>query len=111
MKIVLHYVATFIAVALTVRLVPGISYLNWTTLALVALVWSLIIMVIRPILRILTFPITILTFGLSSLFLNAFLFWAVTLVVPGFAIAGFLPAFLGAIVLAILSWLIQTVIG
>ena len=80
------------------------------TILLVALVWSVIVMVIRPVLQILTLPITIITVGLFSFVLNALLFWAVALVVPGFDVAGFLPALLGAIVLAFLSWLIHKVL-
>jgi putative membrane protein len=110
MHIALRYITTVLAVALTVRLVPGVSYVDYLTLALVALVWSIIVMVIRPVLRILTLPLTIITFGLFSLVLNALLFWAVTLVVPGFTIDGFIPAFFGALVLSIVTWFIEKVL-
>lgn len=93
---------------LTVYIVPGIMATGgWETILLVAVVWSVITMVIRPVLTILTLPITIITFGLFSLILNALLFWLMTYIVPGFEVAGFLPAFLGALVLSILSWLIH----
>lgn len=108
MHTILRYLGTVAAVYLTVSLVPGISTSGgWTTVLLVALIWSVITMVIRPVLSILTLPITILTFGLFSVVLNALLFWAMTLIVPGFVVAGFLPALLGAVVLSILSWLIH----
>jgi putative membrane protein len=71
------------------------------------LVWSVIITVIRPILSILTFPITLLTFGLFSLVINALLFWSLAYIVPGFVIAGFWPALLGALMLSILMWIIH----
>jgi putative membrane protein len=64
-------------------------------------------MVIRPVLKILTLPITIITFGLFSFVLNALLFWAMTFIVPGFTVAGFFSAFLGALVLSILTWFIH----
>ena len=67
-------------------------------------------MVIKPVLKILTLPITIITFGLFSFVLNALLFWLMALVVPGFAVAGFWAALLGALVLSILNWLIQHLI-
>jgi putative membrane protein len=82
---------------------------GWVTTLLVALVWSVITMVIRPVLQLLTLPITIVTLGLFSFILNAVLFWAMTLIVPQFEVAGFFPALLGAIVLSILTWLIQKV--
>ncbi|RJR14074.1 phage holin family protein [Candidatus Parcubacteria bacterium] len=114
MHTVLRYLGTVAAVYLTVSLVPGISAGgaegDWVTILLVALVWSVITMVIKPVLGILTLPITIITFGLFSLLLNAFLFYAMQWVVPGFTVAGFWSAFLGAIVLSILSWLIQKIL-
>ena len=111
MHIVLRYLGTVAAVFLTVHLVPGLAESNgWETTLLVALVWSVITMVIRPILSILTLPITLITFGLFSFVLNAFLFWAMTLIIPGFVVSGFLPALLGALVLSILSWFIQRIL-
>lgn len=108
---VLRYLGTVAAVFLTVNLVPGISYTGgWPTILLAALVWSVIVIVIKPVLNILTLPITIITFGLFSLVLNAFLFYAMTWIVPEFEVAGFLTALLGAIVLSILTWLIQHIL-
>ena len=107
----LRFLGTVAAVVLTVQIVPGISVTGgWITMFLAALVWSVITMVIRPVLSILTLPITIVTFGLFSFILNALLFWAMELVVPGFSVDGFFSALLGAVVISILSWLIQKVL-
>src|SRR3989344_5702497 len=111
MHTVLKYLGTVAAVYLTVSIVPGITVAGGlTTILLVALVWSVIVMVIKPVLAILTLPITIITLGLFSFVLNALLFWAMTLIVPGFVVAGFLPALLGALVLSILTWLIHQIL-
>ncbi len=111
MHTILRYLGTVAAVFLTVYFVPGIVVTGgWTTILLVALVWSVITMVIRPVLQILTLPVTIITIGLFSFVLNALLFWAMTLIVPGFIVSGFLAALLGAIVLSILSWFIQKIL-
>lgn len=116
MKLVLRYLGTVAAVILTVYIVPGVSVAGglsgegWITVFLVALAWSVISMVIKPVLTILTLPVTIITFGLFSFVLNALFFWGMTLVVPGFAVAGFWIALLGALVLSILSWLIHKVL-
>ena len=108
---VLRYLGTVAAVMLTVNVVPGITVAGgWVTILLVALVWSVIATVIKPVLSILTLPITLITFGLFSFVLNALLFWAMTLVVPGFVVAGFLSALLGALVLSILTWLIHQIL-
>lgn len=111
MHTLLKYLGTVAAVYLTVSIVPGISVSGgWITILLVALLWSVITMVIRPVLRILTLPLTILTIGLFSFILNALLFWAMTLIIPGFVVAGFVPALLGALVLSILTWLIHQIL-
>jgi putative membrane protein len=108
MHTIFKYLGTVAAVLLTVNLVPGVEITGgWVTILLVALVWSVITMVVKPVLGILTLPITIITFGLFSFVLNALLFWAMTLLVPGFVVAGFLSALLGALVLSVLSWFIQ----
>ena len=111
MHTVLRYFGTVAAVVLTVYLVPGVVITGgWETTFLAALVWSVISMVIKPVLKILTLPITIITFGLFSFILNALLFWAMTLVVPGFVVSGFWAALLGALVLSILGWFIEQIL-
>ncbi len=111
MKLVLRYLGTVAAVILTVNLVPGLTVTGgWESILLAALVWSVLTMVVKPVLTILTLPITIVTFGLFSLLLNAILFYVMAALVPGFAVAGLIPALLGALVLSIISWLIHKVL-
>lgn len=111
MHTVLRYLGTVAAVVLTVNIVPGIVVTGgWLTILLIALVWSVLVMVVKPVLTILTLPITIITLGLFSFVLNALLFWAMTLIVPDFQVAGFIPALLGALVLSVLSWFIQKIL-
>ncbi len=110
MHTLLRYLGTVAAVLLTVAIVPGITVTGWLPVFLAALVWSVITLVIRPVLALLTLPITILTFGLFSLILNAVLFALMAALVPGFMVSGFLPALLGVIVLSILNWLIHKAI-
>ena len=111
MTILLRYLGTVAAVFITIYLVPGIAAPGGAvTIFLVALVWSAISLTIKPILHLLTLPITIVTFGLFALIINALLFWLVAAIVPGFLINGFLPAFVGSIVLSILNWFIHAAI-
>lgn len=108
MHFVLKYLGTVAAIILTVYIVPGITVTGgWETIFLAALVWSVIVMVIRPVLSILTLPLTIITFGLFALVLNALLFYVMAAIVPGFAIESFFTALIGSIVLSIISWLIH----
>lgn len=108
MHFVLRFLGTTAAVFLTINLVPGVDAEGgWVTILLVALAWSVITLVIRPVLSILTLPITIITFGLFALILNALLFWLMAAIVPGFVVTGFFPALFGAVVLSVLNWLIH----
>jgi len=108
MNILLRYLGTVAAVFLTIYLVPGIEAPGgWLTIFLVALVWSAISLTIKPLLHLLALPITILTFGLFALIINALLFWLTAALVPGFVITSFGSAFIGSIVLSILNWLIH----
>jgi putative membrane protein len=102
MRLILRWLLNALALWLAANLIPGISYDTVTALLIAALVLGLINAVIRPILRILTFPITVLTLGLFLLVLNALLFWLLNFV-HGFHVAGFFPALLGSIVVSIVS--------
>ena len=89
------------SLVIVAHIVPGFTVRSFGSALIAALVISLINSTIGLILKILTFPLTIVTFGLFLLVLNAILLLLAASIVPGFAIHGFLPAFLGAIVLAV----------
>jgi putative membrane protein len=67
-------------------------------------------MLIRPLLVLLTLPVTVLTLGLFVFAINGFLFWFVASFVKGFSVAGFWSAVLGAIVYALISWAVSTLV-
>jgi putative membrane protein len=67
-------------------LLPNISYTDWLTLIIFAIVLTIINSIIKPILKLLTLPINLVTLGLFSILLNAFLLWLALYLVPGFAI-------------------------
>jgi putative membrane protein len=76
--------------------------------ALIAgLVLGIINAVVRPIFVVLTFPLTIVTLGLFLFVLNAFCLWLTSVFVPGFTVTGFWPAFLGALIISVVSWLLS----
>lgn len=104
MKFLLRWLINALALWIAAEVVPGIDVAGLGNLLLAALVIGLINAFIRPILRILTIPITILTLGLFLLVLNALLFWLAAALVPGFAVSGFVAAFLGALILAVVSF-------
>ncbi|MEH1874220.1 phage holin family protein [Nostoc sp.] len=105
----LTWLGTAVALFLTANIVPGFFIKNFLTALIAALVIGLVNAFVRPILQILTFPITLLTFGLFTLVINALTLWLASALTPGsgFEIHGFLPALLGSIVLAIVSSIIN----
>jgi len=95
-----------VMIYLAAQVVPGITLRGkplWPAL-LAGLVLALINAVVRPILKTLTLPLTLLTLGLFIFVLNAFCLWLTSAIVPGFDIAGFRPAFWGALLISVVSW-------
>ena len=84
-------------------IIPGISIASFATALIAAAVIALVNVFIKPILILLTLPINILTLGLFVLVINAVLFMFVAYLVPGVEVDGFWSAFLGALILSILS--------
>lgn len=111
MKLLLRWLINAAAIFLIPYLIPGISVANFYTALIAALVIGLLNAVVRPVLFILSLPITILTLGLFTLVLNAFLFWLASTVVKGFEVHGFAAAFFGALVLWLISWFCSALIG
>ncbi len=87
-------------------ILPGISVRGLGSALIVALVLGLINAVLRPVLVVLTLPVTILTLGLFIFVINALLFWLAAQLVSGFAVSGFWPALFGSIVYSLISWLL-----
>ena len=106
-KILIHIAATAAAIFLMPSFIEGISVAGTYTAIIVALIWGLVSITIRPILGLLTLPINLLTFGLFSFILNALLFWFVASFVQGFEVAGFVAALLGSVVLTLVSWVVD----
>ncbi|MEA5554609.1 phage holin family protein [Anabaena cylindrica UHCC 0172] len=103
------WLGTAIALLVTARIVPGFIIKTFVAALLAAIVIGLVNAIIRPILGLLAFPITLITFGLFTFVINALTLWLASAITPGsgFEIQGFVPAFLGSIVLSIVSSLIS----
>jgi putative membrane protein len=89
---------------------PWVKVDSFTAALVAALVLGLINTLIRPLLVLLTLPVTILTLGLFIFVLNGLLFWAVGSFVDGFHVSGFWSAVFGAIVYSLISWLLSALI-
>jgi len=107
MRALIHILATAATLLIIDQYVPGITVASFYTACIVAVLWGFISLVIRPVLTLLTLPITLITFGLFSFVLNAFLFWFLATFIEGFTVVGFIPAFEGSLILAIVAWLLN----
>lgn len=94
----------------TAMLVPGVHITGLGSALLGALVLAVVNTLIRPLLRLLTLPITILTLGLFSFVVNAAMFGLAALLIRGFAVDGFWPALWGALLYGLLSWIANAVL-
>lgn len=103
LKLIVKWVAFALAVMFTAWVIPGIFVADFWTAMIATVVIVLINVFIKPVLKLLTLPINILTLGLFTLVINAVLFMFVGYIVPGIEISGFLSALLGSILLSILS--------
>jgi putative membrane protein len=99
-----------VALLIVAYLFPGVQVLDWKAAAVAALVLGLVNMLVKPVLVLLTLPITIVTLGLFLLVINALLFWAVASVVPGFHVTGFWAALLGAMLYSLVTWALSAIL-
>jgi putative membrane protein len=110
MRLLLVWILNAIALLAVAYLYPGVQVQDWKAAAVAALVLGLVNTLVKPILVILTLPVTIVTLGLFLLVLNALLFWGVASMVPGFHVSGFWAALLGAILYSVIGWLLSMLI-
>jgi putative membrane protein len=103
MIMLLKWLALALAIMFTGWVIPGITVSSFGTALIASVVIALVNLFIKPILVFLTLPINILTLGIFILVINALLFMFVAYLVPGIEVDGFWSAFLGALLLSILS--------
>jgi putative membrane protein len=110
MRLLLVWILNAIALLGVAYIYPGVQVEDWKSAAIAALVLGLVNTLVKPILVLLTLPVTILTLGLFLVVLNALLFWGVAEILPGFNVNGFWAAVLGAILYSVIGWALSTLI-
>jgi len=113
LRLIINAIALFVATQI------GISGLrfdgDWKTLVIVAFIFGLVNALIRPLLTLLTCPLIVLTLGLFTLIINAAMLaltgWFAEQFHLGFTVDGFWAAFLGALVVSVISWVLALVVG
>jgi putative membrane protein len=106
MKIIINILLTAVAVVIGAYLLPGVQVRSFFDAILVAIVVSLINTFIKPVLVVLTIPITFFTLGLFLFVIDAILILLAGNLIPGFQVDGFWPALLFSIILSILTWIL-----
>jgi len=107
MGFLIRLIANALAILAAAYIVPGIEVAGGLSLLAAALVLGLINAVVRPILLFLTLPFTLVTLGLFIFLLNAFCLWLTSWLVKGFDVHGFWAAVLGALIVSVVSWLVN----
>jgi len=106
-RLLLHWILSAVAVWVVAHVVPGISVSGPVAALIAALVIGFINATLGLLLKIITFPLTILTLGLFWFVINALMLELAAAFVPGFEVRGFVPALIGAVVLSLVSSVLQ----
>ncbi len=107
MRLLLHWILSAVAVWIVAHVVPGISVSGPVAALIAALVIGLVNATLGLLLKIITFPLTILTLGLFWFVINALMLELAAAFVRGFEVRGFVPALIGAVVLSLVSSVLQ----
>ncbi len=109
--LIFRWIINAVALLIVANIVPGFGIESFYNALIAALILGLVNALVRPLLFILTLPVTILTLGLFTFVINALMIWLASTIVEGFIITGFVPAFFAALILWVISmftnWLIN----
>jgi putative membrane protein len=111
MTLILVWILNAVALLAVAYLLPGIVVASFGSAMWAALILGLVNMLVKPVLILLTLPITIVTLGLFLFVINALLFWFVGSVLTGFRVNGFWWAVIGAIVYSLISGFLTNLIN
>ena len=109
-SLIIHWLISAASLIIVAYLFPGIQVEGIGPALIAPIVIGLINATIGFIVKIVTFPITIISLGLFLLIINALMLMLAAYLVPGFAVAGFWSAFFGAIVLSIVSMILRSIL-
>jgi putative membrane protein len=109
-RLIAHWVLSALCILLVARFVPGISVNGFGAALLAAVIIGFVNGTLGFLLKILTFPLIVLTFGIFWIIINALMLKFASLLVPGFHVQGFVPAFWGAIILSLLNIAVRQVL-
>lgn len=103
MNVVVRWIIYALLIIFVSWIIPGIEVDNFLSAMFVCIILALVNAFIKPLLQIITLPVTILTMGLFTLVINALMFMLAGWITPGFEVEGFLSALLGSLLLSLFS--------
>jgi putative membrane protein len=107
LRALIRVLVTALTLIIITNYVPGIHVDGFYTAVVIAIIWGIFSITVRPILTILTLPINIITFGLFSFVLNALIFWGMASFIKGFEVHGFIAALIGSVIISAVSWILH----
>lgn len=110
MKLILKWLLSAAALLLVAHFYNGVQVHNFTAALVAALVIGLLNIVVRPVLVVLTLPVTVLTLGLFLFVVNALMFWFASGLLAGFHVNGFAAALIGSLLYSALGIVIDSVV-
>ncbi|HEV8717097.1 MAG TPA: phage holin family protein [Candidatus Binatia bacterium] len=110
LTLLLHWFLSALSLLIVAHIVPGFEVRGFGVALIASVVIGLINSTFGFLLKLLTFPLTIITFGLFLFVINALMLRFAALLVPGFVVRGFLPAFLGAVALALVHLALRALV-
>ncbi|KAB2319543.1 MAG: hypothetical protein ABS91_01785 [Thiobacillus sp. SCN 64-35] len=110
MRLLLVWILNAVALLAVTWLLPSIQVAGFGAALLAALALGFINTLVRPVLALLTLPITVVTLGIFYLVLNGLLFWLASAVIPGFHVEGFGPALMGALLYGLIAWALSALV-
>jgi putative membrane protein len=110
MRFLLRLLLNGVAVLFAAWLIPGVRVDNTATGIIAGIALGLVNAIVRPLLILMTLPLTLVTLGLFIFVVNAICLALAAWLVPGFSIAGFGTAFIGALVISIVSWVLDSIL-
>ena len=108
MKLILKWLLSAAALLLVAYVYPGVQVQSFTAALLAAFIIGLLNIVVRPVLVLLTLPVTVVTLGLFLFVINALLFWAAASVLDGFQVGGFVAALIGSLIYSVIGLVIES---
>jgi putative membrane protein len=109
-QLIIKWIVNSTALLVVAHVVSGVTLDNWVAVFIAALVLGLLNAFLRPVLIFLTLPVTVLTLGLFTLVINAFLFYLAAHLVRGFHVADFWHAFVAALIFSFVSFLLNIMV-